>query len=88
MIHTATKENVMGQEQIAVTKKGEKFVIVKGIPDQYHLQSFEIIEFMNDGNEYDTYDDAKTIALELAAQSGRSFVDPNGVVIILPVSEE
>ena len=82
MIHMIAKENVMGQEQIAVTKKGEKFVIVKGIPDQYHLQSFKIIEFMNDGNEYDTYDDAKTIALELAAQSGRSFVDPNGVVII------
>jgi hypothetical protein len=75
------KENVMGQEQIAVTKKGDKFVIVKGIAPN-HLQSFEIIEFMNDGYEYDTYDDAKTIALDLAAQSGRSFVDPNGVVII------
>jgi hypothetical protein len=77
----ATKENAMGQEQIAVTKKGEKFAIVKGIADQYHLQSFEITAYMNDGKEYDTYDDAKTIALALAAQTGRSFVDPNGVVI-------
>lgn len=72
----------MSQEQISVQHYNGVYRIAIGVPDQTHLQSFDVRDFLVDGHEYDSYDDAMAIALEIAQQTGRSVVGPNGTVIV------
>lgn len=65
----------MEQACISVVHINDKYVVVKGIPTQ-RQEHVDIVEFIENGKEYDTAEEAWAVAEKISLQTGIPLCDP------------